>query len=67
MPSQSSFLNRLSLPEPWRGIRDEQVCLCPSGRPTALISRQLSALSGIPDCIFVHTSGFIGGNKTKVW
>jgi len=47
--SESSFKNRLSLPEPWRGVRDDQ----------------LSAVSGIPDCIFVHTSGFIGGNKTQ--
>jgi len=33
----------------WGGLRDEE----------------LSQASGIPGCIFVHTSGFIGGNKTK--
>jgi len=33
-----SFENRLSLPAAWRGKRDDE----------------LSALSGIPDCIFVH-------------
>ena len=33
----------------WRGIRDQA----------------LSDLSGIPGCIFVHASGFIGGNATK--
>ncbi|KAK7098852.1 hypothetical protein V1264_003075 [Littorina saxatilis] len=43
-----SFENRLSLPEEWQGVRDEE----------------LSTKSGIPDCIFVHASGFIGGNKT---
>jgi len=43
-----SFENRLSLPEEWRGVRDEE----------------LSTKSGIPGCIFVHASGFIGGNKT---
>ncbi|KAK0049345.1 UPF0160 protein MYG1 mitochondrial-like isoform X1 [Biomphalaria pfeifferi] len=43
-----SFENRLSLPEEWRGLRDEE----------------LSEKSGIPGCIFVHASGFIGGNKT---
>ena len=32
----------------WRGVRDEE----------------LSKLSGIPGCIFVHASGFIGGNET---
>ena len=32
--------------EVWRGIRDEQ----------------LSELSGIPGCVFVHANGFIGGN-----
>ncbi|XP_072521834.1 MYG1 exonuclease [Salminus brasiliensis] len=45
----NTFQNRLSLLEEWRGIRDDA----------------LSQLSGIPDCIFVHSSGFIGGNKTK--
>lgn len=25
----------------------------------------LSELSGVPDCVFVHAGGFIGGNKTK--
>eukprot|EP00455_Lapot_gusevi_P049474 TRINITY_DN7021_c0_g1_i3.p1 TRINITY_DN7021_c0_g1~~TRINITY_DN7021_c0_g1_i3.p1 ORF type:complete len:377 (-),score=91.50 TRINITY_DN7021_c0_g1_i3:74-1069(-) len=49
VPEKSdSFISRVPLPEPWRGYRDEQ----------------LSQLSGIPDCIFVHASGFIGGNKT---
>ncbi|KAK7478612.1 hypothetical protein BaRGS_00030144 [Batillaria attramentaria] len=43
-----SFENRLSLPEEWRGIRDDE----------------LSEKSGIPGCIFIHASGFIGGNKT---
>jgi len=45
----ASFENRLSLPEPWQGVRDEK----------------LSELSGIPGCIFVHANGFIGGNMTK--
>lgn len=46
--SENSFKNRLSLPQTWCGIRDEE----------------LSTLSGIKDCIFVHANGFIGGNKT---
>ncbi|RLM85225.1 hypothetical protein C2845_PM04G19180 [Panicum miliaceum] len=33
---------------PWRGMRDDE----------------LSAETGIPGCVFVHMSGFIGGNKT---
>lgn len=45
----NTFQNRLSLLEEWRGIRDDA----------------LSKLSGIPDCIFVHAGGFIGGNKTQ--
>lgn len=45
----NTFQNRLSLLEEWRGVRDEA----------------LSELSGIPGCIFVHASGFIGGNKTQ--
>ncbi|CAM5124712.1 unnamed protein product [Natator depressus] len=44
-----TFQNRLSLPEEWRGVRDEA----------------LSQLSGIPGCVFVHASGFIGGNRTR--
>lgn len=44
-----SFVSRKALPEVWRGVRDEE----------------LSKLSGIPDCVFVHASGFIGGNKTR--
>ncbi|KAJ8299436.1 hypothetical protein KUTeg_023496 [Tegillarca granosa] len=43
-----SFENRLSLPEEWRGLRDDA----------------LSQKSGIPGCVFVHASGFIGGNDT---
>ncbi len=43
------MVSRLSLLEEWRGVRDEA----------------LSELSGIPDCIFVHASGFIGGNRTQ--
>ncbi|XP_067832930.1 UPF0160 protein MYG1, mitochondrial [Heptranchias perlo] len=44
-----TFQNRLSLLEEWRGVRDEELC----------------ALSGIAGCVFVHASGFIGGNVTK--
>jgi uncharacterized UPF0160 family protein len=43
------FDNRKDLPNAWKGLRDEQ----------------LSEVSGIPGCVFVHASGFIGGNKTK--
>lgn len=45
----NTFQNRLSLLEEWRGLRDDA----------------LSELSGIPECIFVHAGGFIGGNKTQ--
>ena len=45
---ENSFKNRLSLPAQWQGVRDDD----------------LSRLSGIDGCIFVHASGFIGGNKT---
>jgi uncharacterized UPF0160 family protein len=44
-----SFANRKPLPEPWRGVRDNA----------------LSELTQVPDCIFVHASGFIGGAKSK--
>lgn len=42
------FFLRLGLLEEWRGIRDEA----------------LSKISGLPGCIFVHASGFIGGHYT---
>lgn len=44
-----SFESRKALPEKWRGLRDDQ----------------LSRVCGVEGCIFVHASGFIGGNKTK--
>jgi uncharacterized UPF0160 family protein len=43
-----SFTNRKSLKEEWCGLRDDE----------------LSCKSGIPECIFVHASGFIGGAKS---
>lgn len=43
--SPGSFISRKALPEEWRGLRDDN----------------LSKLTGIDDCIFVHASGFIGG------
>mmetsp|Transcript_35814 Transcript_35814/g.82201 ORF Transcript_35814/g.82201 Transcript_35814/m.82201 type:complete len:366 (-) Transcript_35814:44-1141(-) len=46
---RGSFANRLALPEAWRGKREEE----------------LSTLSGIPGCVFVHAAGFIGGHRTE--
>ncbi|KAI1207209.1 metal-dependent protein hydrolase [Annulohypoxylon truncatum] len=46
--TENSFQSRKPLPEPWRGARDSQ----------------LDEISGVPGGIFVHASGFIGGNKT---
>ncbi|KAK9314130.1 metal-dependent protein hydrolase [Lipomyces starkeyi] len=44
-----SFKSRKPLPEPWRGVRDQA----------------LSDLTGIDGGVFVHASGFIGGNQTR--
>ncbi|KAF6778654.1 hypothetical protein AHF37_02007 [Paragonimus kellicotti] len=44
-----SFKNRVSLLEPWRGLRDEE----------------LSKVVGLPGCIFVHATGFLGIHKTR--
>lgn len=44
-----SFESRKALPQPWRGVRDDQ----------------LSEVTGVPGGVFVHASGFIGGNKTR--
>jgi uncharacterized UPF0160 family protein len=43
-----AFENRLSLPEAWRGVRDQD----------------LTKVAGIPGCKFCHAAGFIGGNET---
>jgi uncharacterized UPF0160 family protein len=37
------------LKKEWCGLRDDE----------------LSQISGIPGCVFVHANGFIGGNKSK--
>lgn len=47
--SANSFTSRKPLPEAWRGVRDEE----------------LSKLINLPDCVFVHAAGFIGGHKTR--
>ncbi|GFZ45118.1 UPF0160 protein [Saitozyma sp. JCM 24511] len=46
--SPDSFVNRKSLPEPWRGVRDAE----------------LSKVAGIEGCTFCHASGFTGGAET---
>jgi uncharacterized UPF0160 family protein len=46
--SKDSFENRRGLKEEWRGLRDDE----------------LSRTSGIEGCVFVHASGFVGGNGT---
>mmetsp|Transcript_17214 Transcript_17214/g.28869 ORF Transcript_17214/g.28869 Transcript_17214/m.28869 type:complete len:375 (-) Transcript_17214:244-1368(-) len=47
--SPNSFESRKKLPTDWCGVRDQA----------------LSDKSGIEGCIFVHASGFIGGNASK--
>ncbi|KAF3434203.1 hypothetical protein FNV43_RR25306 [Rhamnella rubrinervis] len=46
--SPDRFESRRPLPSQWRGLRDEA----------------LSKEAAIPGCVFVHMSGFIGGNQT---
>ena len=46
--SSDGFELRKPLPEKWRGVRDDE----------------LTQVSGINGCVFVHASGFIGGNRT---
>lgn len=45
---RGSFVTRAPLLEKWRGLRDDE----------------LSKISGIDGCLFVHATGFTGGNKT---
>lgn len=44
----NSFVCRNPFPEAWRGIG----------------GKELSSVTGIPGCVFVHAAGFIGGNQT---
>ncbi|KAF5734967.1 UPF0160 protein [Tripterygium wilfordii] len=46
--SLDRFESRKPLPAQWRGLRDDE----------------LSKQSRIPGCVFVHSSGFIGGNQS---
>ena len=46
--SPESFESRKPLPEEWRGLRDEE----------------LAKVTGVPDTVFVHASGFIGGRRS---
>ncbi|XVE64458.1 hypothetical protein DITRI_Ditri07aG0102300 [Diplodiscus trichospermus] len=46
--SLDKFESRKALPLPWRGLEGDK----------------LSAVAGIPGCVFVHMSGFIGANKS---
>ncbi|MEZ0171287.1 MYG1 family protein [Microvirga sp. TS319] len=48
-PEPSSFGQRLSLPEAWRGLQEEA----------------FSKASGIPDGVFCHPSGFICGARSR--
>lgn len=47
--TKESFLGRKFMPESWRGLRDEE----------------LSQKTGIEGCVFVHSTGFISGHKTR--
>merc|ERR1712080_594603 len=47
--NEGGFQLRVGLREEWRGVRDAE----------------LSDVTGIPGCVFVHASGFIGGNTTR--
>ncbi|KAJ8888658.1 hypothetical protein PR048_008150 [Dryococelus australis] len=44
-----SYICRLFLLEQWQGLRD----------------KELSSVTGIDGCVFVHATGFIGGNRTR--
>ncbi|KAI3517753.1 hypothetical protein L1887_16972 [Cichorium endivia] len=46
--SPDKFESRKALPSDWRGLTDDH----------------LSEVAGISGCVFVHSSGFIGGNKS---
>lgn len=43
------FESRKPLPSKWGGLRDDE----------------LSKVAGIPGSVFVHVSGFIGGNESN--
>ena len=47
--SSHSYELRVPLKADWRGLRDQE----------------LSQIAGIDGCVFVHSSGFIGGNDSR--
>ncbi|KAI9801317.1 MAG: hypothetical protein M1833_002887 [Piccolia ochrophora] len=47
--TKDSFESRKPLPEAWRGVRDDK----------------LDEVTGVEGGVFVHASGFIGGNRTR--
>lgn len=49
VPVSDGFESRKALPEKWRGVRE----------------KALDELTGVPGGVFVHASGFIGGNETR--
>lgn len=59
-----SSYSRKPLPEAWR-VRSRPHSCNNLTDSQGIRDDQLSELTGIPDCVFVHASGFIGGNKTK--
>jgi uncharacterized UPF0160 family protein len=49
MNANGKFELRIGLPAEWRGLRAEALC----------------SIAGLPDCEFVHQSGFIGGALSR--
>ncbi|TPP63991.1 Metal-dependent protein hydrolase [Fasciola gigantica] len=47
--AEENFENRLSFPDSWRSLTDDKLC----------------AATGVDGCIFVHSCGHLGMNKTK--
>lgn len=58
--TDTSFESRKALPEPWRGVRDQELDAFLAAEAEKISTEKLPT-----GAVFVHASGFIGGHATK--
>jgi urease accessory protein len=61
-----SFKSRKALPEPWRGLRDDELSAKTGVEGWCVSVRLLLDVLTWPGSIFVHAAGFIGGMRARL-